>query len=61
MADTAPKVAAEGIRESLDRKADARAKQIMKSKHFIIFTGTGISTSSGNITYGLQVQPNDGW
>ncbi|OOQ89082.1 silent information regulator family protein [Penicillium brasilianum] len=50
MADTVPKVAAEERRESLaavDRKAEALAKQIKRSKHFIVFTGAGISTSAG--------------
>ncbi|CEJ60029.1 hypothetical protein PMG11_08623 [Penicillium brasilianum] len=50
MADTAPKVAAEDRRESLaavDRKAEALAKQIKRSKHVIVFTGAGISTSAG--------------
>ncbi|KAJ5177159.1 DHS-like NAD/FAD-binding domain-containing protein [Penicillium canariense] len=45
MADIAPSVAAEEYRESLaavDRKAEALANQIKKSKHFIVFTGAGV-------------------
>lgn len=50
MANTAPKIAAEERQESLDsvdRKAAALADQIRRSKHFIAFTGAGISTSAG--------------
>jgi mono-ADP-ribosyltransferase sirtuin 6 len=52
MAETAPKVAAEERRESLvavDRKAEALAKQIKQNKHFIVFTGAGVSTSAGGL------------
>ncbi|KAI3318989.1 NAD-dependent deacetylase sirtuin-7 [Xylariaceae sp. AK1471] len=50
MADTAPKVAEPERQESpdvLDKKADALVKQIRKSKHFIVCTGAGVSTSAG--------------
>ncbi|KAI0000604.1 NAD-dependent deacetylase sirtuin-7 [Xylariaceae sp. FL0662B] len=50
MANTAPKVAEEERHESpeaVDRKAEALVKQIKKSKHFIAFTGAGVSTSAG--------------
>ncbi|KAI0376286.1 DHS-like NAD/FAD-binding domain-containing protein [Hypomontagnella monticulosa] len=50
MANTAPKVAALEREESpgiVDKKAETLAVQIRKSKHFIVFTGAGISTSAG--------------
>ncbi|KAI0486725.1 NAD-dependent deacetylase sirtuin-7 [Xylaria cf. heliscus] len=50
MADTAPKVAEAEREESadvLDKKADALVKLIRKSKHFIVCTGAGVSTSAG--------------
>jgi len=50
MADSAPKIAEEERQESLaavDQKAQALADLIRKSKHFIAFTGAGVSTSAG--------------
>ncbi|KAH8651559.1 NAD-dependent deacetylase sirtuin-7 [Tricladium varicosporioides] len=50
MADTAPKIAEEEKFEDpkiVDQKAESLANQILKSKHFIAFTGAGISTSTG--------------
>ncbi|CZR58868.1 uncharacterized protein PAC_08760 [Phialocephala subalpina] len=50
MANFAPKVAPEERTESpdvLDKKAQTLANQIKKSKHFIAFTGAGVSTSAG--------------
>ncbi|KAI0133755.1 DHS-like NAD/FAD-binding domain-containing protein [Xylariales sp. AK1849] len=50
MADSAPKIAAKESYESadaVDQKAQTLADQIRKSKHFIAFTGAGISTSAG--------------
>ncbi|KAI1762943.1 DHS-like NAD/FAD-binding domain-containing protein [Hypoxylon sp. FL1150] len=50
MANTAPKVAAEERREApaaVDKKAEALAKLIRKSKHLVVFTGAGVSTSAG--------------
>ena len=58
MADTVPRVAQKEIRESLDavdRKAQTLATQIKKSKHFIAFTGAGVSTSAGNLVYNSLV------
>jgi mono-ADP-ribosyltransferase sirtuin 6 len=52
MADSAPKVAEEEQFESpgaVDRKARTLADQIKKSKHFIVFTGAGVSTSAGQL------------
>ncbi|KAL8951476.1 MAG: hypothetical protein Q9222_002553 [Ikaeria aurantiellina] len=50
MANTAPKVAEKERRESMDvveKKAQLLVDKIKKSKHFIAFTGAGISTSAG--------------
>ncbi|KAJ5404484.1 hypothetical protein N7509_004355 [Penicillium cosmopolitanum] len=50
MADSAPKIAAKERREAasaVDKKAATLVKQILQSKHFIVFTGAGISTSAG--------------
>jgi mono-ADP-ribosyltransferase sirtuin 6 len=50
MADTAPKVALKERHESpaaVDKKAESLVAQIKRSKHFIVFTGAGISTSAG--------------
>jgi mono-ADP-ribosyltransferase sirtuin 6 len=33
--------------DAVDRKAEALATQIRYSKHFVAFTGAGISTSAG--------------
>ncbi|CEL02015.1 hypothetical protein ASPCAL01590 [Aspergillus calidoustus] len=49
-ANLAPKVAVKEHREPLgdiEKKAELLAEQIRGSKHFIIFTGAGISTSAG--------------
>ncbi|GKT40470.1 NAD-dependent protein deacetylase SRT1 [Colletotrichum spaethianum] len=49
MANTAPKVAEKERRESpsmVDEKAQDLVDQIKRSKHFIVFTGAGISTSA---------------
>jgi mono-ADP-ribosyltransferase sirtuin 6 len=37
--------------EELERKAQVLAEQIKKSKHFIVFTGAGVSTSAGECPY----------
>lgn len=50
MTDIAPATAAQEKRESaeiVDKKADALVALIRKSKHFIAFTGAGVSTSAG--------------
>ncbi|KAI1260679.1 NAD-dependent deacetylase sirtuin-7 [Xylariaceae sp. FL1019] len=50
MADTAPKVAEPERQESsnvIDRKAETIARLIRESRHFIVFTGAGVSTSAG--------------
>ncbi|KAK4207051.1 DHS-like NAD/FAD-binding domain-containing protein [Rhypophila decipiens] len=50
MADSAPAIAEEEKHEPshiLDRKAESLAKLISQSKHMIVFTGAGISTSAG--------------
>ncbi|KAK2008079.1 DHS-like NAD/FAD-binding domain-containing protein [Colletotrichum eremochloae] len=50
MANTAPKVAEQERRELasiVDEKAQDLVDQIKRSKHFIVFTGAGISTSAG--------------
>ncbi|KAK2592102.1 hypothetical protein QQS21_010208 [Conoideocrella luteorostrata] len=50
MADTASKVASKEHCESADsvsRKAEVLASYIRDSRHFIVFTGAGISTSAG--------------
>ncbi|KAJ4391518.1 hypothetical protein N0V93_005136 [Gnomoniopsis smithogilvyi] len=50
MATRAPKVPKKERQETSDaveRKAEALAEQIRRSKHFIVFTGAGVSTSAG--------------
>ncbi|KAK0710829.1 hypothetical protein B0H67DRAFT_646257 [Lasiosphaeris hirsuta] len=53
MASTAPKTAADerydGLDE-LDRKAQLLANHMKKSKHFVVFTGAGVSTSAEDHT-----------
>lgn len=62
MANAAPKVAAEEREESpdaVDRKAEALADQIRRSKHFIAFTGAGISTSAGRCPISIPMAEID--
>lgn len=50
MATTVPKVPDEERREApdvVDKKAQILMDHIRESKHFIVFTGAGISTSAG--------------
>ncbi|PVH74128.1 DHS-like NAD/FAD-binding domain-containing protein [Cadophora sp. DSE1049] len=50
MADSAPKVAAKERVEPpqvIEKKAQIIADHIKQSKHFVVFTGAGISTSAG--------------
>ncbi|KAI0483910.1 NAD-dependent deacetylase sirtuin-7 [Xylariaceae sp. FL0804] len=50
MANTAPKVAPKERQEGPDvveRRAEALVRLIKKSKHFIAFTGAGVSTAAG--------------
>lgn len=50
MADTAPKIAEKERFEpikAVEAKAQALAEMIRNSKHFIAFTGAGVSTSAG--------------
>jgi len=50
MADSAPKVAEKERIEPpnvVDQKAQKLANEIRASKHFIAFTGAGVSTSAG--------------
>ncbi|KAH6655769.1 NAD-dependent deacetylase sirtuin-7 [Truncatella angustata] len=50
MADSAPRIAAKELHEAVDavdQKAQILADHIRNSKHFIAFTGAGISTSAG--------------
>lgn len=50
MANNAPKIAAKERREpmaAVDKKAAILVSQIKSSRHFIAFTGAGVSTSAG--------------
>lgn len=52
MASTAPKIPEEERYEepdAVDRKAQILVNQIIKSRHFIAFTGAGVSTSAGKL------------
>lgn len=62
MASNAPKIAAKERREpiaAVDKKAAILVSQIKSSKHFIAFTGAGVSTSAGKSF--LQTQPVPNW
>ena len=51
MASSAPKIAEEEreeLSDVLDNKADRLVELIRKSKHFIVCTGAGVSTSAGS-------------
>ena len=53
MASSAPKIAEVERRDAadvIDQQAAALVELIRKSKHFIVFTGAGVSTSAGNCT-----------
>ena len=53
MANNAPKIAAKERREpmaAVDKKAVILVSQIKSSRHFIAFTGAGVSTSAGKCT-----------
>ena len=53
MANTAPKMPKYERHESVDminKKAETLVNHIRKSKHFIAFTGAGISTSAGTLS-----------
>lgn len=50
MADSAPMIAPEERQDAsgiMERKAQTLVNYINKSKHLIVFTGAGISTSTG--------------
>lgn len=50
MATWAPKIPEkerEETSDAIERKAEALAGKIRRSKHFVVFTGAGVSTSAG--------------